>query len=103
MTLLTSENFKETLNQGKPVLVDFYADWCAPCRMQAPILDQVYEEVKDFAIVAKVDVEQERDLARQYGIMSIPTLIIFKDGQIFERISGLTQKQRLVELLKAAQ
>ncbi|HOA63725.1 MAG TPA: thioredoxin domain-containing protein, partial [Bacilli bacterium] len=76
--------------------------WCGPCRIQAPIIEEVAEEVKDFAIVGKINVDKERDLARQYSIMSIPTLIIFKEGKVVERISGLTQKQRLVELLNQA-
>ncbi|HPT89744.1 MAG: thioredoxin [Acholeplasmataceae bacterium] len=100
--ILNNEQFKELLKQDKPVLVDFYADWCGPCRIQAPIIEEVAEEVKDFAIVGKINVDKERDLARQYSIMSIPTLIIFKEGKVVERISGLTQKQRLVELLNQA-
>lgn len=100
--ILNNEQFKELLKQDKPVLIDFYADWCGPCRIQAPIIEEVAEEVKDFAIVGKINVDKERDLARQYSIMSIPTLIIFKEGKVVERISGLTQKQRLVELLNQA-
>lgn len=98
---LNETNFKEVLNQDKPVLIDFYADWCGPCRMQAPILDQVKDALEGQAIVGKVNVDEERSLARQFSVMSIPTLIIFKDGKEVNRISGLTQKDRLISLVNA--
>jgi len=101
VTYADESTFNQLIAEGT-VLVDFYADWCGPCRIQAPIIEEVAEEVKDFAIVGKINVDKERDLARQYSIMSIPTLIIFKEGKVVERISGLTQKQRLVELLNQA-
>lgn len=98
---LTETNFNEVLKQEKPVLIDFYADWCGPCKMQAPILEQVSQALEGQAIVGKVNVDEERNLARQYGIMSIPTLIVFKDGKEVNRISGLAQKDRLISMVNA--
>lgn len=98
---LTETKFNEVLKQEKPVLIDFYADWCGPCKMQAPILEQVSQALEGQAIVGKVNVDEERNLARQYGIMSIPTLIVFKDGKEVNRISGLAQKDRLISMVNA--
>ena len=78
---LDSENFEEeVLNSNLPVLVDFWASWCGPCKMIAPIIDQLADDFKGKAKIAKVNVDEERDLASKYRVMSIPTLILFKDG-----------------------
>ncbi|MBD3250532.1 MAG: thioredoxin [Candidatus Pacebacteria bacterium] len=82
---LTDENFAQTIKEaGKPVFVDFYADWCGPCQMAAPIIDDLAEEYRDKIVVAKLNVDQNRQAAGQYGVMSIPTVIVFEaeDGQI---------------------
>lgn len=96
---VTSENFEsEVLNSEKPVLVDFWATWCGPCMRQAPIVEELSQE--GYA-VGKVDVDQEQGLAQQYGIMSIPTMLIFKGGKEVNRIVGLTPKDKLKSLLEA--
>ena len=93
---VTGENYeKEVLKADKPVLIDFYADWCGPCKMIAPIL----EEMED-ASIYKINVDEEQDLAMQYGIMSIPCLISFKDGKEYKRSVGLVEKETISELLK---
>ena len=93
---INSEEFeKEVLTSKNIVLVDFYADWCGPCKMIAPIL----EEMED-ASIYKINVDEEQDLAMQYGIMSIPCLISFKDGKEYKRSVGLVEKETISELLK---
>lgn len=97
---ITKDNFNEVVLQAtNPVLVDFWASWCMPCRMQGPILAQVAEEVGDRAVVGKINVDEEPDLARQYGIMSIPTLMVFENGQVVAQANGVTSKDRLIKML----
>ncbi len=95
----TTGAFDKILRSDKPVLVDFWATWCGPCRMMAPILDQIAEEVGDRAIVCKVDVDAEPALAQEYGVMSIPTLIVFKDGEIAAQTVGVQPKQVVLDML----
>ena len=86
---LTAENFKTTIqNTDKPVLVDFFADWCMPCKMFAPILEKVAEKVGDGAIIAKINVDEAEAIAMEYGVMSIPTVILFKNGAEAKRNVG---------------
>jgi thioredoxin 1 len=97
---LTETNFAEEIaTADKPVLVDFWAEWCGPCKMLAPILDEVASENGDKITVAKVNVDENPDLARQFDIMSIPTLIVFKDGQPAHRFQGASGKAGLLENL----
>ena len=84
-----------TSSGSKPVLVDFWATWCAPCRMMSPIIDELSEESPDDVLVAKVNVDQEQQLAHEHRVMSIPTLVIFKNGEEIDRIVGVTSKDRL--------
>ena len=92
----TSENFEaEVLKSDIPVLVDFYADWCGPCKRMAPIVDQLAAEYEGRLKVGKMDVDANTDIAVKYGIMSIPTLIIFKNGEIFRREAGVHTKKTL--------
>jgi len=96
---VTQDTFESSvLNAKLPVLVDFWASWCGPCRMIAPILDQVAEEFDGKAIVAKINVDDNPDLARQYDIMTIPTLITFKNGDIVET-SGPASKGDIEEMI----
>ena len=94
---LTSQTFDETIRQGK-VLVDFWAPWCGPCRMQAPILEELENEVQGVTI-AKVNVDEEPELAGRYGVMSIPTLILFENGAEKERYVGVQPKEKLARVL----
>lgn len=97
---LNKENFDEEVlkSEGK-VLIDFYADWCGPCKMMSPIIDKIAEELEDIK-VGKVNVDDNQNLAVKYRIMSIPTIIIFKEGNEYKRFVGLRDKQELIEALK---
>ena len=96
----TTQSFEqEVLHADKPVLVDFWAAWCGPCRMLAPILEELSGQHPELKIV-KVDVDENRDLALQYGIESIPTLLVFKGGQMADRSVGLVSPQEILDLVK---
>jgi thioredoxin 1 len=95
-------DFNEIINSEKPTLVDFYATWCGPCQMLTPILEGVSTEVGDNAKVLKIDIEKNMETASQYGVRSVPTLILFKEGKEVWRQTGLTQKNVLVETINRA-
>jgi thioredoxin 1 len=98
---ITNENFEpEVLKSDKPVLVDFWAEWCGPCKMIAPILEQVAEEYKDRLTLAKLDVEENQNIAMQYAVRSIPTLILFKGGDVQVQHVGMLSKEQLGQLLE---
>ena len=97
---LNNDNFRqEVLESSIPVLVDFWAVWCGPCQMMAPILHELETEMPDVQI-GKVNVDEQMDLARQFRVVSIPTLIIFKNGQEVQRMVGVTSKEELKDALK---
>ena len=97
----TSANFtEEVLNSPIPVMVDFWAPWCMPCKMLAPTLEELAEEANGAYKVGKVNVDAEPALAAQFGIMNIPTVLVFKNGQVVEKSVGLVQKSQLADLLK---
>jgi thioredoxin 1 len=97
---VSTEEFNKEIATGV-VLVDFWAPWCPPCRRQGPIVDEVGEKVKAYAKVIKLNVDEEPDVASEYGIQSIPTLIIFKDGEIQKQVQGLTDASTLIAAMKA--
>ncbi len=87
----------EVLDASTPVLVDFWADWCAPCKMIAPIVDELASEYDGKLVVAKLDADENPNTMQAFGVMGIPTLILFKDGRAVERITGYMPKEKLVE------
>lgn len=92
-------DFEKLIGESKPTLVDFFATWCGPCKMQAPILEEVKNAVGDKANVVKVDIDKNRNLATQYNVQSIPTLILFRNGEPVWRTVGLQQREMLVSKL----
>ena len=98
---ITKDNFEElVVKNDKVVLLDFWAPWCGPCRMVSPLVDQIAEEHTDFA-VGKVNVDEEPELARQFGVMSIPTLVVVKGGQVVRQEVGAKPKPQIVAMVQA--
>ena len=98
ITYVTTDNFEQLLASDKPVLLDFYADWCGPCRMIAPIIEEIANE-RDDIIVGKVNVDEQGALAQAYDVMSIPTLIVLKDGKVANQATGARPKAGILALL----
>ena len=97
---ITEENFEdEVINSEKTVLIDFYADWCGPCKMMSPVIDEIAEEVAENIKVGKVNIDENMNLAEKYGIMSIPTIMVFKSGNIDKTFNGVTAKSEILEVL----
>ena len=100
MKVVNEKEFNDIIKNKKVVLVDFFATWCGPCRMLSPILEEVSEETNGEYEIVKVDVDESYDLAKKFGIMSVPTMIIFQDGVEAEKIIGLRSKDDIVETIK---
>ena len=97
---LNKENFTETVRSTKPVLVDYWAEWCGPCKMVAPILEEIAVDLSDKLTVGKVDVDENQELAAHLNIMSIPTLVLFKDGEVIDQAIGALSKPQLLSFLE---
>lgn len=96
---INTNNFQnEVMNSNKPVLLDFWAPWCAPCRMVAPTVEEIASERVDIK-VGKINVDEQPELANKFGIMSIPTLVVMKNGKIVQRVSGVRPKNTILEML----
>jgi|TARA_R110000751_G_scaffold69373_1_gene140919 thioredoxin 1 len=93
-------DFNELINSKKPTLVDFYADWCGPCKMMGSLIEETKKDLGDNATILKIDIDNNSDVAIKYGIRSIPTLILFKEGEIVWRQSGVPPKSLIVESVK---
>jgi len=101
---LSRQTFDSTINDNsRPVLVDFWAEWCGPCKMIAPVLEELAGEQSGKAVVAKVNIDESPELAAQFGITAIPTLIVFKNGQVVKTLRGVQSKSTLTAALAAAQ
>ena len=97
--IVNKENFEQIKNSEKPVLLDFYADWCGPCRMVSPIVDQIAEENSQY-VVGKVNVDNEPELAAAFGVVSIPLLVVMKNGEIVNKSMGAKPKAQILALLE---
>ncbi len=97
---LNGKNFEEeVLKADKPVIVDFYADWCGPCQMMSPVIDEIAEEKADSIKVGKVNVDENQDLAMEYGVMSIPTIVIMNQGKVQKTFVGVRSKSEILEAI----
>ena len=95
---INKENFESVKNSEKTVLLDFYADWCGPCRMVGPIVDEIAEENPQF-LVGKINIDEEPNLAEQFGVVSIPTLVVMKNGQVLQQSTGARPKAQILGML----
>jgi len=101
ITSLTNSNFEDTINNSEvPVIVDFYADWCVPCKRINPLLEEISTEKEGQVLVCKIDVDQNQNLASNYQVMSIPNVISFKNGEVYKRVVGAVSKEELLGLVE---
>lgn len=97
---INKNNFEQIRNSNKTVLLDFYADWCEPCRMVSPLVDQIAQENPQY-LVGKINVDKESELAQAFGVVSIPTLVVIKNGQVINQLVGARPKQQILAMLKS--
>ena len=99
--ILNEKNFEEeVLNSTKPVLIDFWASWCGPCKMMSPVIDSLAEEMGEKVKVCKINIDEEQNLAVKYNVMSIPTFVVLKDGKEVGRSIGVQDKEKIISMLK---
>lgn len=98
---ITTQNFDEVISQGKPVLMDFWATWCGPCKRLGPIIEELAAEYDGKAVVGKCDIEENDDLTEKFGIMNVPTVVFLKDGKEVDRVVGLAMKNIYQDKLNA--
>ena len=96
---VNADNFEQVVQSAKPVLLDFYADWCGPCRLVAPIIEEIARENEQY-LVAKVNVDEVPELAMRFGIVSIPTLIVMKGGEVVQQVAGARPKAQILSMLE---
>ena len=97
--VVTSENFEAVKNSDKPVLLDFYADWCGPCRMVAPFVAQIADAHPEY-LICKINVDNSPELAKEFGVMSIPTLVVMKEGKVVNQSAGARPKAQILAMLE---
>lgn len=102
MNIVTKNELEEILKDENVVLVDFFATWCGPCKMLAPVLEDLSQTYQGKATIVKVDVDKEQELAGQYGVMSIPTMILFKNGEVVKQVVGFQPKPQIENLINSA-
>ncbi len=98
---ITDANFEEYANSGKPMVLDFWAEWCGPCRMVSPIIDELAQEYEGKVVIGKMDVDNNDDVVGRFGIRNIPTILFLKNGEMVDKIVGATSKDKFVEKIEA--
>lgn len=96
--VINKNNFEEIKQNGKPILIDFFASWCGPCKMLSPVIDEIANE-RDDIIVGKINVDDEPELAEQFGVFSIPTLVVIKNGEVTHQSAGARPKSQILQLI----
>ena len=99
--VITKENFNDIIDNNAVVLIDFWANWCGPCKMFAPVLEDAAKELLGVAVIGKCNVDEDEELATQHGIMSIPTVVMYKNGELVAKFSGTRSKDEVVDFVKA--